>query len=199
MTIPASLLALIAAMGVVRLVELTTARRNARWAFAHGGVEYGRRQYPVMVALHVCLLVGTVAEVALTGRAFAPATGWPALAFLVLTQAGRAWCMRTLGPRWNIRVIVVPGLPPVTTGPYRLLRHPNYLIVLCEGIALPLVHTAWITALLFTLANTAWLVVRVRTENALLWPAAGPAAAGGPPRPVMAEAGERGSPGGGAA
>lgn len=69
--------------------------------------------------------------------------------------------MRALGPRWNTRVIVVPGLPLVTTGPYRWMRHPNYLIVLFEGIALPLVHTAWITAMLFTIANTPWLVVRV--------------------------------------
>ncbi|MFF8642728.1 isoprenylcysteine carboxyl methyltransferase family protein [Streptomyces sp. NPDC015345] len=175
-TIPLSLFVLMTAVAVVRLVELTTARRNARWAIDRGGIEYGQRHYPVMITLHVCLLVGTVAEVALTDRAFVPLIGCPALAVLILVQAGRAWCMRALGPRWNTRVIVVPGLPLVTTGPYRWMRHPNYLIVLFEGIALPLVHTAWITAMLFTIANTPWLVVRVRTENAVLWPAVGPAA-----------------------
>ncbi|WP_063774684.1 isoprenylcysteine carboxyl methyltransferase family protein [Kitasatospora azatica] len=177
-TIPVSLFVLVTAVAVVRLVEVTTARRNARWAIDRGGVEHGQRHHPVIVILHVCLLVGAVAEVALTGRAFVPLIGWPALAVLILVQAGRAWCMRALGPRWNTRVIVVPGLPLVTTGPYRWMRHPNYLIVLFEGIALPLVHTAWITAMLFTIANTPWLVVRVRTENAVLWPEVGPAARG---------------------
>ncbi|ATL32284.1 hypothetical protein KY5_7266c [Streptomyces formicae] len=170
MTIPVSLFVLVTAVAVVRLVEVTTARRNARWAIDRGGVEYGQSHYPVMITLHVCLLVGTVVEVALTGRAFVPWIGWPALAVLLLVQAGRAWCMRALGPRWNTRVIVVPGLPLITTGPYRWMRHPNYLIVLFEGIALPLVHTAWMTGVLFTIANTPWLVVRVRTENAALWP-----------------------------
>jgi methyltransferase len=177
-TIPVSLFVLVTAVAVVRLVELTTARRNARWAIDRGGIEYGQRHYPVMVTLHVCLLVGTAAEVALTHRAFVPLIGWPALAVLILVQAGRAWCMRALGPRWNTRVIVVPELPLVTTGPYRWMRHPNYLIVVFEGIVLPLVHTAWITAMLFTIANTPWLFVRVRTENAVLWPAVGPAARG---------------------
>lgn len=175
-TIPVSLFVLMTALAVVRLVELTTARRNTRWAIERGGSEYGQRHYPVMITLHVCLLVGTVVEVALTDRAFVPLIGWPALAVLILVQAGRAWCMRALGPRWNTRVIVVPGLPLVTTGPYRWMRHPNYLIVLSEGIALPLVHTAWITAMLFTIVNTPWLVVRIRTENSVLRPAAEPAA-----------------------
>lgn len=178
-TIPVSLSVLMTVMVVVRLVELANARRNARWAIERGGIEYGRRQHPVMITLHVCLLVGTVAEVALADRAFVPAIGWSALAVLILVQAGRAWCMRALGPRWNTRVIVVPGLPLITTGPYRWMRHPNYLIVLFEGITLPLVHTAWITAMLFTIANTPWLVVRVRTENAALWPAVALAARGG--------------------
>ncbi|WP_037685107.1 isoprenylcysteine carboxyl methyltransferase family protein [Streptomyces aureocirculatus] len=172
MTLPASLILLIAAVTAVRLVELAVARRNARWAFDRGGVEYGQRHYPAMVVLHVFLLVGILAEVALADRTFTPLTGWPCLAVLALAQAGRAWCMRALGPQWNTRVIVVPTAPLVTTGPYRWMRHPNYLVVACEGIALPLVHTAWITAFLFTLANTAWLAVRIRTENTVLWPAA---------------------------
>ncbi|MEU5899421.1 MULTISPECIES: isoprenylcysteine carboxyl methyltransferase family protein [Streptomyces] len=170
MTPPASLLLLIAAVSAVRLVELAVARRNARWASARGGTEYGRRHYAPMVVLHVCLLLGILAEAALADRAFTPPLGWPCLAVLALAQAGRAWCMRALGPQWNTRVLVVPTAPLVTTGPYRWMRHPNYLIVAVEGIALPLVHTAWITALLFTLANTVWLVIRIRTENRVLWP-----------------------------
>jgi methyltransferase len=81
------------------------------------------------------------------------------------SQGLRWWCITTLGPRWNTRVIVVPGLPLVASGPYRLLRHPNYVAVVVEGVALPLVHAAWVTAVVFSLANAALLRVRLRTEN----------------------------------
>jgi hypothetical protein len=100
-TIPVSLFVLMTAVAIVRLVELTTARRNTRWAIDRGGIEYGQRHHPVMITLHVCLLVGTIAEVAFTDRAFVPLIGWPALAVLILVQAGRTWCMRALGSRWN--------------------------------------------------------------------------------------------------
>ena len=90
------------------------------------------------------------------------------LALVVASQALRWWCIATLGPRWNTRVIVVPGMAPVTSGPYRFLRHPNYVAVVVEGIALPLVHAAWITALVFTVLNAALLVVRIRVEDAAL-------------------------------
>ena len=90
------------------------------------------------------------------------------LALVVASQALRWWCIATLGRRWNTRVIVVPGLAPVTSGPYRFLRHPNYVAVVVEGIALPLVHAAWITALVFTVLNAALLAVRIRVEDAAL-------------------------------
>jgi methyltransferase len=91
----------------------------------------------------------------------------------VASQALRWWCIATLGRRWNTRVIVVPGLAPVTSGPYRFLAHPNYVAVVVEGIALPLVHEAWLTALVFTGANAALLTVRIRAENAALRTLAG--------------------------
>ena len=84
------------------------------------------------------------------------------------SQALRWWCIATLGRRWNTRVIVVPGLPLVRSGPYRLLRHPNYVAVVVEGLALPLVHACWVTALVFTVANAFVLAVRLRVENAAL-------------------------------
>ena len=90
------------------------------------------------------------------------------LAVVVLAQALRWWCIATLGPRWNTRIIVVPGLPLVEGGPYRWLRHPNYVAVVAEGIALPLVHSAWITAVVFTVVNAALLWVRISSENAAL-------------------------------
>ncbi|MFF8652174.1 isoprenylcysteine carboxyl methyltransferase family protein [Streptomyces griseoluteus] len=159
---------LVAAVAVERVGELVVARRNERWSRARRAIVRGDGHYPAMVALHVGLLVGCPLEVGLGGRPFVPALGWPMLAVLVGAQALRWWCIRTLGPRWNTRVIVVPGLPLVARGPYRLLRHPNYVAVVAEGVALPLVHTAWVTAVAFTVLNAAVLTVRVRCENQAL-------------------------------
>ena len=159
---------LIAAVGLERLVELLVARRNARWAFAHGGKEFGHGHYPVMVTLHTVLLLGCVVEVWALHRPFLPGLGWPMLAVAALSQVLRWWCVTTLGRRWNTRVIVVPQAPLVRRGPYRWLHHPNYVAVVSEGVALPLVHTAWLTAAGFTLANAVLLAVRIRVENAAL-------------------------------
>jgi methyltransferase len=159
---------LVAAVGVERLAELVVATRNARWAFAHGGVESGRGHYPVMAAMHTAFLVACIAEVAIADRPFLPWLGWPMLALVVASQALRWWCVATLGHQWNTRVIVVPGLPLVSGGPYRWLRHPNYVAVVVEVAALPLVHTAWVTALVFTLANAVVLAVRIQVEERAL-------------------------------
>jgi methyltransferase len=159
---------LILAVAVERLVELVVSKRHAAWALANGGREYGRGHYPYMVALHTALLAGCLAEVWLLDRPFLPALGWTMLALVAASQALRWWCVTTLGRRWNTLVIVVPGLPLVDRGPYRWLKHPNYLAVVVEGFALPLVHTAWLTALAFTLLNFAMLAVRIRVEDAAL-------------------------------
>jgi methyltransferase len=159
---------LTAAVVAERLAELVVANRHTRWARARGGVEHGHGHYPVMVTIHTGLLVGMLAEVHLAHRPFLPALGWTALALAAAAQALRWWCVAALGPRWTTRVIVVPALPLVARGPYRWLRHPNYLAVIVEGATLPLVHTAWTTALAFTAANAAVLTVRVRVENAAL-------------------------------
>jgi methyltransferase len=157
---------LIAAVAVERLAELVISKRNRGWALARGGREHGFGHYPFMVVLHTGLLVACLIEA--THRPFNPGLGWPMLAVVVLAQALRWWCIATLGPRWNTRVIVVPGLPLVERGPYRWLRHPNYVAVVAEGIALPLVHSAWITAVVFTVVNAGLLWVRISSENAAL-------------------------------
>ncbi|MEW1860254.1 isoprenylcysteine carboxylmethyltransferase family protein [Streptomyces sp. NPDC088194] len=159
---------LVLLVAVERLAELATARRNAAWSHARGGVEHGRGHYPVMVLLHTGLLAGCLVETGWGGRPFVPALGWPMLVLALAAQALRWWCIRTLGPRWNTRVIVVPGLPLVDGGPYRWMSHPNYLAVVAEGAALPLVHGAWITAICFTLLDAPLLAVRLRCENAAL-------------------------------
>jgi methyltransferase len=167
---------LVAAVAAERVAELVVARRNERWSTARGGTVTGQGHYPAMVALHTGLLVACPAEVWLAGRPFVPALAWPMLAVLAAAQALRWWCIGTLGPRWNTRVIVVPGLPLVTGGPYRWLRHPNYVAVVAEGVALPLVHTAWVAAVAFTVLNAALLTVRIRCENRALAAATTPTA-----------------------
>ena len=159
---------LIAVVACERLAELVIARRNLAWSLERGGVEVGAGHYPVMVVLHTGFLLGCLAEVFLLDRPFLPALGWSMLAIVVAAQALRWWCITTLGPRWNTRVVVIPGAPRVDGGPYRLFPHPNYVAVVAEGIALPLVHTAWITALVFTVLNAALLTRRITTENAAL-------------------------------
>ncbi len=159
---------LIAAVAVERLAELVVSKRNAAWSLAQGGIETGQRHYVVMVVLHSGLLVGALAEVWIRRPEFSPALGFSMLALVLASQALRWWCIATLGRRWNTRVIVVPGLPLVAGGPYRWLPHPNYVAVVIEGFALPLVHSAWITALVFTVCNAALLTARIRVENTAL-------------------------------
>jgi methyltransferase len=161
-------LLLIGAVALERVAELVVSQRNLAWSRARGGVEFGSGHYPAMVVLHTALLVGCVVEVAVLDRPFLPALAWPMLAVVLGAQVLRWWCISTLGRQWNTRVVVVPGASRVTGGPYRLLSHPNYVAVIAEGIALPLVHTAWITACVFTALNAALLVTRIRTENTAL-------------------------------
>jgi methyltransferase len=156
---------LIVAVGVERFIELVLSRRNARWAFANGGKEFGRAHYPVMVAIQEALLVGCVLEVWLLHRPFIPSLGWLMLAVAIGTQVLRWWCITTLGKRWNTLVIVLPGTSLVRSGPYRWIQHPNYVAVVLEGIALPMIHTAWVTAACFTIANALLLAERIRVEN----------------------------------
>ena len=159
---------LVGLVAVERLAELVVAKRNLAWSLARGGRETGFGHYPFMVVLHTGLLAGCLVEVWAADRPFAPALGWPMLALVVASQALRWWCIRVLGRQWNTRVVVVPGLPRVTGGPYRLVPHPNYVAVVVEGFALPLVHGAWLTAVAFTALNAGLLAVRIRAEDRAL-------------------------------
>lgn len=154
---------LIAAVAVERLAELVVSKRNLEWSKANGGREFGSGHYPVMVALHTGLLVGALAEG--RKRRFRPALGWPMLGVVLAAQGLRWWCITTLGRQWNTRVVVVPGASRVVDGPYRMIPHPNYVAVVAEGAALPLVRGGWITALVFSVANAALLRTRIRVEN----------------------------------
>ena len=157
---------LVLLVGLERVAELVVSLRNAKWSLAQGGVESGSGHYPFMVVLHTGLLAGCLAEAA--HRPFVPWLGWTMFVVVLLSQGLRWWCIAVLGRQWNTRVIVVPGLRLVAGGPYRWMRHPNYVAVVAEGIALPLVHTAWVTAVVFTVLNIPLLAVRIRAEEAAL-------------------------------
>lgn len=155
--------ALILLVAVERVAELVVSKRNLKWSMANGGTEFGAGHYPAMVALHTGLLAGAVVEARGRRRWI-----WPAFWVVVAAQALRWWCITTLGKQWNTRVVVVPGAPRIVGGPYRLVPHPNYVAVILEGAALPLVGGAWITAGVFSAANALLLRTRIRVENEAL-------------------------------
>lgn len=159
---------IIALTAIERLVELYFSKRNAKWSFRYGGHEVGQTHYIYMVVLHTGFLLACVAEVHFFAREFTPAFGYALIVAAFMLQGLRWWCITTLGFRWNTRVIIVPGLPRVTGGPYRWFSHPNYIAVVLEGIVLPMIHNAYITAIAFTVLNAILLKVRIRIENQAL-------------------------------
>jgi methyltransferase len=167
---------LLSVIACERVAELVVSARHANALLRRGGVEYGLRHFPVMIALHVALLAGCVLEPLLGHRTFIPALGFPMLALTLLANGLRWWCITTLGERWTARVIVLPGAPLLRSGPYRWFAHPNYVAVIIEGAALPLTGSAWITACVFTVLNAALLSVRIRCEIPALAAAAARAA-----------------------
>ncbi|MEW6636294.1 MAG: isoprenylcysteine carboxylmethyltransferase family protein [Actinomycetota bacterium] len=154
-------------MGLQRLLELALSRRNERRLRARGAVERGREHYPAIVALHGLWLISTLVEGLLRGPELA--VYWPVAAgAFLLAQPLRYWAICSLGEHWNTRILVVPGARLVRRGPYRYFRHPNYVVVIVEIAAFPLVFGAWMTALVFSALNAAVLYVRIRAENRAL-------------------------------
>ena len=160
--------ALLVAVVLERILELLVSRRNARRLTAAGAVESGRGHHPFLVAFHLALLVACAAEPELSRTPFPAAVAVPAAVLVVAAQGLRWWAVGALGGRWSTRVLVLPGSSPVRTGPYRWLRHPNYLAVAIEVLALPLACGAWRTALVATCINSALLAVRIRAEERAL-------------------------------
>lgn len=159
---------LIIAVAIERIIELVISKRNLRWSFAQGGIEYGRSHYKYMVALHVFLLGGALVEVWIVRPNLNPALSWIMFTLAMASQALRWWCIASLGKRWNTLIVIIPGMPVSRKGPYKWFKHPNYLAVVIEGFALPLVGSAWRTAIVFTILNAGVLTVRLRSENAAL-------------------------------
>jgi methyltransferase len=161
-------LGFIALLAVERGVELVISRRNAARAKARGAVETGAGHFRAMAILHALFLVACPLEVVLLRREPPGAAAWAFLAAALAAQGIRYWVIATLKDRWNVRILVVPGDAPVTAGPYRFLKHPNYTAVILEMLSIPMIHGAFLTALLFSAANALILRIRIRAEEAAL-------------------------------
>ncbi|RNB88022.1 hypothetical protein EDM59_02525 [Brevibacillus nitrificans] len=145
-----------------RACELLFAARNARIIRSLGGYEVGAEHYRYLVTLHVLFIASLICEVQLSPAPFTLPSWWPmTFAVFLAAQLLRYWCMWSLGSRWNTRILILPDTPPVRRGPYRYLRHPNYLVVAIELVSLPISFGAYFTALTFSLLN-AWLLLRIR-------------------------------------
>lgn len=150
-----------------RIIEVIIARKNEKKMLAAGAYEVGSSHYPFMITLHVSFFLCLITEVLLLERTISPAFLWLFLLFL-LVQALRVWCLASLGPFWNTKIIILPGANVVKKGPYLFFRHPNYLVVCIEILLLPLMFQAYITAICFTLLNFAMLTVRIPIEEKAL-------------------------------
>ena len=164
----AAFVALVAAVAAVRFVELRLSKANQQKLAAQGAVKAPDPRFPAMVVLHAAVLAGAVAEVTLLARPFYPALAAAMGVLFLAANALRWWVIRTLGTHWNVQVMDSMRLGPVASGPYRWVRHPNYAAVFVEMFSLPLIHTAWITALAGSVAHAWVLRGRVAAEDAVL-------------------------------
>ena len=154
---------ILALVALQRMVEIVYAQRNTRALLARGAVEIGRGHYPLIVLLHAAWLTAIVLLLPQDA-----AIHWIPMAAFVLLQLARVWVIATLGPYWTTRIITLPDAPLVRSGPYRFVRHPNYLVVAGEILALPLAFGETGVALVFSALNAAILAWRIREENAAL-------------------------------
>lgn len=161
------IVALLAFVVLERMFELVLSAKNARRLKARGGVESGAGHFPLLVLVHTLFPLSLLGEVIWLGAR--PGPGWPLwLGLWLLAQGLRYWAIAALGEAWNVRIWVVPGAPLVHRGPYRILKHPNYLAVVIELVAAPMTFGAWRTAILVSVLNLVALRVRIRAEERAL-------------------------------
>ena len=145
-----------------RLSELYIARRNEKWLLQQGAVQYGQNHYPFIIALHTLFIVSIITEYFLRGG---PPISWVFLVIFLLVLAFKFWALFSLGKYWNTKIYRIPGVYPVKKGPYKFLKHPNYMEVVCEIAVIPLVFHLYYTAIIFTVLNAIMLTVRITVEN----------------------------------
>jgi len=161
-------LALLAAVGLLRIVELQISKRHQQEMVARGAAKVAEPRFRWMVVLHTAVLVGAALEVVLLKRPFIPALAAVMFVAFLAANAVRWWVIRTMGQHWNVQVVNSTSLGVVSSGPFRYVRHPNYAAVFSEMVALPLIHTAWITATVGALAHAVVLSQRLSTEEQVL-------------------------------
>jgi len=144
-----------------RLLELIIAKKNEKWVRSHGAVEYGQNHYPFIILLHTMFIISMVIEYFCRSGIFTYILIW---VFFVL-EICKAWVISSLGKYWNTKILRVPGSVFVKKGPYKLFKHPNYFIVICEIIVIPMVFNLYLTAIIFTILNAIMLTVRIREEE----------------------------------
>jgi methyltransferase len=157
------------AIGAQRLGELVLSRRNQKRLFAQGGERAKEPLFPLMVFVHVGFLLAALAEVGLWQRPYSPLVGGASIVALVLAQLLRVWVLVTLRQSWNVQVVVPRSLRVVSAGPYAWIRHPNYLAVIVEIAAIPLVHGAYLSAVAFSALNGFVLSRRIAIEEEALF------------------------------
>jgi methyltransferase len=145
-----------------RLSELFIAKRNEQWLLKQGAMEYGQSHYPFMIALHTLFIFSLITEYILSGQ---PPISWIFLVIYLVVLLFKYWALSSLGKYWNTKIYRIPGVYPVKKGPYKFLKHPNYMEVVCEIAIIPLVFHLYYTAVIFTILNAAMLFVRIREEN----------------------------------
>ncbi len=162
-------LALLLLVGLLRIVELQISRRHQREMVAHGAAKVNDPRFRWMVLLHTGVLVGAAVEVVFLHRPFIPVLAAVCFVIFLAANVVRWWVIRTLGEHWNVQIMNSTGLGVITTGPFRYVRHPNYAAVFVEMLVLPLIHTAWITAIAGSLAHIVVLSQRLSTEERVLF------------------------------
>ena len=157
----------IAVVIMQRFVELFVAKRNEKWMLRQGAFEVGARHYPLMVMMHAAFFLSLLLEVSIVDPGLSPF--WTVLlALFLIAQIARVWCLTSLGKFWNTKILILPGANVVQKGPYKFMRHPNYVIVTTELLVLPLLFSAYFTAIVFSLLNVWMLSVRIPTEEKAL-------------------------------
>jgi methyltransferase len=162
-------LALLVAVGLLRLVELRISKSHQAKMVARGAARVAEPRFRWMVVLHTAVLLGAALEVVFLHRPFLPILATAMFLIFLAANAMRWWVIRTLGEHWNVQVMDSTRLGVVTSGPFRFVRHPNYAAVFAEMLALPLIHTAWITAIAGSVAHIAVLAQRLSTEERVLF------------------------------
>lgn len=154
-------------VGLQRIMELYIAKGNERWMKENGGIEYGRSHYPWIVVMHVGFFLVLIMEVVLFDKGLS--RNWMLWGTLFLVaQAIRIWALTSLGKYWNTKIIVIPNATAVSKGPYKFIKHPNYVIVAIEILVIPLLFNAYFTAGLFTLLNLSMMAIRIPAEERAL-------------------------------